>query len=59
MLHATCNSQGWPLDLFVTAGQVSNDNATRAMLGNLPKVDWLLGNRGFDADRRLISVLTD
>jgi transposase len=49
-LHAICDSQGRPLDLFVTAGQVSDYINARAMLSSLPKVDWLLGDRGYDAD---------
>ena len=49
-LHAICDSQGRPLDLFVTAGQVSDYIGARALLGGLPKIDWLLGDRGYDAD---------
>lgn len=44
-LHAICNSQGRPLDLFVTAGQVSDYIGARALLSSLPKVDWLLWDR--------------
>ncbi len=49
-LHAICDSQGRPIDLFVTAGQVSDYTGARALLGSLPKVEWLLGDRGYDAD---------
>jgi transposase len=49
-LHALCDSQGRPLRLFVTAGQVSDYIGARALLSSLPKVDWLLGDRGYDAD---------
>lgn len=49
-LHAICESQGRPLDLFVAAGQVSDGIGARALLSSLPKVDWLLGDRGYDAD---------
>ena len=49
-LHAICDSQGRPLSFFVTAGQVSDDIGARALLGGLPKVSWLLGDRGSDAD---------
>ena len=49
-LHATCDSQGRPLNLFVTAGQVSDYIGARALLSSLPDVDWLLGDRGYDAD---------
>jgi len=50
-LHAICDSQGHPLNLFVAAGQVSDYIGARALLNSLPDVDWLLGDRGYDADR--------
>ena len=50
-LHAVCDSQGRPINLFVTAGQVSDYIGARALLSSLPSVDWLLGDRGYDADR--------
>jgi transposase len=49
-LHAICDSQGRPLNLFVTDGQVSDYIGARALVSGLPKVDWLLGDRGYDAD---------
>ncbi len=49
-LHAICDSRGRPLNLFVTAGQVSDYIGARALLSSLPKVDWLFGDRGYDAD---------
>ena len=49
-LHAICDSQGRPLNLFVTAGQVSDYIGARALVSSLPKVEWLLGDRGYDAD---------
>ncbi|MDB9966021.1 IS5 family transposase [Planktomarina temperata] len=49
-LHAICDSKGRPLDLFVTAGQVSDYIGARALFKGLPQVDWLLGDRGYDAD---------
>ena len=49
-LHAICDSEGRPLNLFVTAGQVSDYIGARAFLSSLPNVDWLLGDRGYDAD---------
>jgi transposase len=49
-LHAICDSQGRPLNLFVTAGPVSDDIGARALLSSLPNVDRLLGDRGYDAD---------
>jgi transposase len=49
-LHAVCDSQGRPIDLFVTAGQVSDYIGARALLSGLPNVKWLLRDRGYDAD---------
>ena len=49
-LHAICDSRGRPLSLFVTAGQVSDYIGARALLDRLPNVEWLLGDRGYDAD---------
>lgn len=49
-LHAICYSPGRPLALFVTAGQVRDYIGARALVGCLPKVDWLLGDCSYDAD---------
>ena len=49
-LHTICDSQGRFLDLFVTAGQVSDYIGARALLNSLPKAEWLLGDRGYAAD---------
>ena len=38
------------MNLFVTAGQVSDYIGARALVSSLPKVGWLLGDRGYDAD---------
>lgn len=50
-LHAICDSKGRSLNLLVTAGQVSDYLGARALLGSIPNADWLLGDRGYDADR--------
>ena len=49
-LHAVTDSQGRPINFFVTAGQVSDYVGARVLLGRLPEVRWLLGDRGYDAD---------
>jgi transposase len=49
-LHAICDSQGRLIDLFLTAGHVSDYIGARALLSELPDVKWLLGDRGYDAD---------
>ena len=46
--HATCDSERLPLNLFVTAGQVSDYTGTRALPSSLPDVDWLLADRGYN-----------
>lgn len=43
-------ANGRPIALFVTAGQVSDYIGAQALLSGLPKVDWPLGDRGYDAD---------
>lgn len=48
-LHAICDSQRRPLNLFVTAGQVSDYIGARALVSSFRKVDWLLGDRDYDA----------
>ena len=48
-LHAICDSRGRPLNLFITAGQVSDYVGARALCSSLPTVGWLLGDRGYDA----------
>ncbi len=49
-LHAIRDSCGRPLNLFIAAGQVSDYIGARALCSSLPKVEWLLGDRGYDAD---------
>ena len=47
-LHAIGDIQGRPLKLFVTAGQVCD--YVGALLRKIPNLDWLLGDRGYDAE---------
>ncbi len=49
-LHAICDSHGRPISFFISAGQVSDYSCARALLGSLPDVDWLLGDRVYDAE---------
>ena len=44
------NGQRLSLDLFVIVGQVSDYIRAQAFLNSLPNVNWLLGDRGYDAD---------
>ncbi len=49
-LHAISDANGRPLSFFMTAGQVSDYTGAAALLDELPKAQWLLGDRGYDAD---------
>ena len=49
-LHAVTDANGGPISLFTTAGQVSDYTAAAVLLDSLPKAQWLLGDRGYDAD---------
>ncbi len=45
-LHAVAHANGRPLNFFMTAGQVSDYTGVAALLDDLPKAQWLLGDRG-------------
>ena len=49
-LHAVTDSAGRRIRLFITAGQVSDYVGARALCGSLPAVEWLIPDRGYDAD---------
>lgn len=49
-LHAVTVTSGRPIRFFITAGQVSDYTGAMALLGDLPDAEWLLGDRGYDAD---------
>ncbi len=49
-LHAVTDASGRPLSFFMTAGQVSDYTGAAALLDDLPDAQWLLGDRGYDAD---------
>ena len=49
-LHAVTDARGRPISFFMTAGQVGYYAGAEALLDSLPKADWLLGDRGYDAD---------
>lgn len=38
------------MKFFMTAGQVSHDTGAAALLGSLPAAEWMLADRGHDAD---------
>jgi transposase len=49
-LHAVTDARGRPLRFFMTAGQVSDYTGAAALLGSLPAAEWLIADRGYDAD---------
>ena len=49
-LHALTDADGRPLSFFMTAGQVSDCTSVAALLDDLPKALWMLGDRGYGAD---------
>ena len=44
-LHAVADADGRPIRFFMTAGQVSDYTGAAALLGCLPKAEWLLADR--------------
>ena len=49
-LHAVTDASGRPIRFFMTAGQVSDYTGARALLSSLPAADWMIADRGYDAD---------
>lgn len=49
-LHAVTDAKGRPIRFLISAGQVSDYTGAAALLGSLPKADWFLADRGYDAD---------
>jgi transposase len=49
-LHAVTDANGRPLGFFITAGQISDYTSAAALFDHLPKVQWVLADRGYDAE---------
>ena len=49
-LHAVTDAIGRPITFFMSAGQVSDYAGAAALLRHLPEADWLIADRGYDAD---------
>ena len=49
-LHAVTDTNCRPVRLFITAGQVSDYTGAAALMNGLPEAEWLLADRGYDAD---------
>jgi transposase len=48
--HAIADAKGWPLKLFMTAGEVSDYTGAPDLLRDMPSADWHLAEGGCDAD---------
>ena len=49
-LSALADASGRPLSFFMTAGRFSDYTSAAALLDDMPSAQWLLGDRGYDAD---------
>lgn len=49
-LHAVSDALGRLIQLFLTAGNVSDYIGARALLPSLPTANWMLADRGYDVD---------
>ena len=49
-LHAVTDADDRPIRFFITAGEVSDYTGAAALFGSLPSAEWLLADRGSDAD---------
>jgi len=49
-LHAVTDTSGRPFRFFISAGQVSDYTGAAALMNGLPEAEWLLADRGNDAD---------
>ena len=49
-LHAVCNSEGKPLVLLLSEGQMSDHKGARLILEVLPPANALLADRGYDSN---------
>ncbi len=48
--HAVTGTNGRPLRFFMSAGKDTDYTGVAALLDGLPRAEWLLGDRGYDAD---------
>ncbi len=49
-MHAVTDANGRPIKFSMSAGQVGGYTGAAALLSSLPEADWLLADRGYDAD---------
>jgi transposase len=49
-LHTVTDANGRPLTFFMAAGQFSDYTGAAALLNDLPRAQWMLAKRGYNAD---------
>ena len=49
-LHAVTDENSRPISFFMSAGEASDYTGAAALLNSLPPAQWLLADRGYDAD---------
>ena len=49
-LHAITDTSGRTICFLTTAGQVRDYTGAAALMNDLPEAEWLLADRGYDAD---------
>jgi len=49
-LRAVTDALGRPIRFFMSAGQVSDYFGARALVSSLPRAEWMIVDRGYDAD---------
>ena len=49
-LHAVTDENGHLISFFMSAGETSDYTGAAALLNSLPPAQWLLADRGYDAD---------
>jgi putative transposase len=49
-LHAVCDQDGKPLILLLSEGQMSDYKGASTIAPSLPRADYMLADRGYDAD---------
>jgi len=49
-LHVVCDSNGRPIQMYLSAGQTSDYVGAAGLLRHMPRVKCLLADRGYDAD---------
>ncbi len=49
-LHTVVDGLGRPIRMVLSAGQISDYDGARALVGDLPAAETLLGDRGYDAN---------